>query len=341
MSLINTKVKITKKDLSDAESIYKNIIAGNRFELGKAITLIESKKKDEKEVGKKLLNLCIRSPKSCMRIGISGAPGVGKSTLLESLGKNLIESGFKPAILTIDPSSGINKGSILGDKTRMPFLASSENAFVRSSPSGDILGGVAQNTHEIIPILELAGFNPIFIETVGVGQSETEVASMTDIFILILQPGAGDELQGIKKGIMELADIFVINKNDNEHKKSAKVSFSQYSGALNYFKTKENGWQRKVILTSALENKGIKELWTEISDYFTIMSTSDYLTNNREIQSLKWFDSAITASLINVINKENKLSTLIAELKTKIKNNSLSPVEAGDIFFENLEKLVE
>jgi LAO/AO transport system kinase len=341
MSLINTGFKITKKDLPDAETLHQSIIDGNRFELGRAITLVESKNKEEREVGKELLKLCLQSEKDCIRIGISGPPGAGKSTLLESLGKYLIKIGLKPAVLTIDPSSGINKGSILGDKTRMPLLAGSENAFVRSSPSGDNLGGVAQNTREIIPIIEAAGFNPVFIETVGVGQSETEVASMTDLFILLLQPGAGDELQGIKKGIMELADIIIINKNDNENKESARKSFAQYSGALNYIREKENGWSRKVILTSAMENSGIMELWDEISRYFDETLKNGFIVKNREIQGIEWFKSTITNSLISLTEKDNKISSLIKDLNNKLTNKSLSPIEACDLFIEKLEKLVK
>ena len=227
MSVFNPDIKLSKWKLPDVNELYQQVVSGNRFELSRAITLIESEAEENRESAERLVNMCLRNKKQSLRIGISGAPGAGKSSLLESLGMNLISQNIKPAVLTVDPSSELSNGSILGDKTRMQELSNSPQSFIRTSPAGHTLGGVGKYTWETIMLVENAGFDPVFVETVGVGQSETEVAAMTDLFILILQPGSGDELQGIKRGIMEMADIIVLNKNDHANNINAKKTQKQ------------------------------------------------------------------------------------------------------------------
>ena len=227
MSVFNPDIKLSKWKLPDVNELYQQVVSGNRFELSRAITLIESEAEENRESAERLVNMCLRNKKQSLRIGISGAPGAGKSSLLESLGMNLISQNIKPAVLTVDPSSELSNGSILGDKTRMQELSNSPQSFIRTSPAGHTLGGVGKYTRETIMLVENAGFDPVFVETVGVGQSETEVAAMTDLFILILQPGSGDELQGIKRGIMEMADIIVLNKNDHANNINAKKTQKQ------------------------------------------------------------------------------------------------------------------
>ncbi len=278
----------------------------------------------------------MKNEKDSLRIGITGAPGVGKSTLLESLGMYIIEQNQKPAVLAIDPSSKLTSGSILGDKTRMNNLSFSESAFIRPSPAGTTLGGVTKKTRETIILTETTGYNPIFVETVGVGQSEISVHSMTDLFILLIQSGSGDEIQGIKRGIMEMADIVLVNKADGDNMDKAKNTFNQYSNALKLLGNKESGWTTKIMMVSALENTGIKELWNTILEYETFIKKSNYFIQNRSNQNLSWFEDYLFKNLATVFEKNPDLNKKYNYLKNNVSKGSLSPYQAGDILLNML-----
>lgn len=336
MSNFNPNIRLNRKVFPEVEQLYDRMVVGDRFALSKAITMIESEKKDHQISSKELLNLCLKNKKISLRIGITGAPGVGKSTLLESLGMYIIEQDQKPAVLAIDPSSKITSGSILGDKSRMNNLSFSENAFIRPSPARTSLGGVTNKTRETIILTETAGYNPIFVETVGVGQSEISVHSMTDLFILLIQPGSGDEIQGIKRGIMEMADIVLINKADGDNLDKAKITFNQYSNALKLIGNKESGWTTKIMMISAIENTGVKELWTTILEYETFIKNSDYFTQNRAKQNLSWFEDYLNKNLVSVFVKKPELKNKYNDLKNNISKGNLSPYQAGDILLNML-----
>jgi len=335
MSNFNPNIKFKKKIFPSTEILYKKLITGDRYALSEAITLIESDKKEHKKNAKSLINLCLKNPKNTLRIGITGSPGVGKSTLLESLGLH-ITNNQKPAILAIDPSSNRTKGSILGDKTRMNKLSTSENAFIRPSPSGSTLGGVAQKTRESIILAETAGYNPVFIETVGVGQSEIAVHSMTDLFILLIQPGSGDEIQGIKRGIMEMADIIVINKADKENLVKAKTSYNHYANAMRLFGKKENGWQTQILMTSAVENTGIEELWSTILKYEKHVKSNGFYEEQRKKQNIDWFQEYLFNKMMDIFKNDDNLNSKFDETQEKVAKGLLSPYQAGDILFNLL-----
>ncbi|HHH54817.1 MAG TPA: methylmalonyl Co-A mutase-associated GTPase MeaB, partial [Bacteroidetes bacterium] len=269
---------------------------------------------------------------------ITGAPGVGKSTLLEQLGLYAIGKGFKPAVLAIDPSSSLSGGSILGDKTRMSKLSMSDNAFIRPSPAGKNLGGVAKKTSESIIAVECAGFNPVFVETVGVGQSEITVHSMTDLFILLIQPGAGDDIQGIKRGIMEMADIIVINKADGDNIQNANKTLNQYSGIISLLPEKENSWKTKIITVSALSGKGINVLWDMIMEYENTIKSSGFYYKNRKKQNLMLFKDYLFNNLMEIFNSTPELKKIYAETKEKVENGSMSYYDAGDFLLSILLK---
>ncbi len=338
MSNLNPKIKLNKKRLPQIEELYKQILQGDRFALGKAITLIESNNPQHRKESKELISMCLKNKRNTLRIGITGSPGVGKSTLLENLGLYIIEKGYKPAILAIDPSSKISGGSILGDKTRMNKLSKSENAFIRPSPAGKSMGGVANKTKESVILVETAGYNPVFIETVGVGQSETAVHSMTDLFILLLQPGAGDEIQGIKRGIMEMADIIVVNKADGENIHNAEKTFSQYSNALGLLAKKESGWNTKIMMISAMENKGIDKLWDLILEFEKTVRSSGYFDTNRKKQNQEWFHDYLFNNLLEIFTNNPELNKIYKEVLEKVENGNMSLYEAGYFLIDILVK---
>ncbi|MBK7094240.1 MAG: methylmalonyl Co-A mutase-associated GTPase MeaB [Saprospiraceae bacterium] len=338
MSVFNPDIQLSKWKLPDVNELYQQVVSGNRFELSRAITLIESEAEENRESAERLVNMCLQNNKQSLRIGISGAPGASKSSLLESLGMNLIAQNMKPAVLTVDPSSGLSSGSILGDKTRMQELSNSPQSFIRTSPAGNTLGGVGKYSRESIIIVENAGFDPVFIETVGVGQSETDVAAMTDLFILILQPGSGDELQGIKRGIMELADIIVINKYDSDNIVNAKHTMSQYSGILQYLPIKDNKWERKILMTSAIENFGIAGLWDTVLQYKDLIIKNGYLEENRKSQNVKWFQSIFLNKFMQLIETRSGMTGHINEIKSQILQGSLTPYEASEQLLKQIVK---
>ncbi len=271
----------------------EGIRKGNRVILSQAITLIESTRADHQQLARQLVEACLPFSGQSLRLGITGTPGVGKSTFIETLGQHLLERGKKVAVLAIDPSSQRSGGSILGDKTRMEVLTSHANAFIRPSPAGSSLGGVARKTRETILLCEAAGFDTVIVDTVGVGQSEIAVHSMVDFFLLLLLPGAGDELQGIKRGIVEMADLIAVNKADGDRLALAKKARQAYRNALHLFPPNDKNWTPRVQICSALENSGITEIWTAISNYQQQMIDQQYWEQNRRRQAAYWFRESI------------------------------------------------
>ena len=309
----------------------QQIIEGNRTALGQGITLLESTLSEHEQKAEELLKLCLPHSGKSIRVGVTGVPGVGKSTFIESFGKLMTGKGKKIAVLAIDPTSERTHGSILGDKSRMHELAADENAFIRPSPSSGILGGVANKTRESIILCEAAGFDIILIETVGVGQSETTVSNLADFFLLLMLAGAGDELQGIKRGIMELADALIITKSDGDNSIKAKNAAMEYKRALHLFPAKENGWIPQVSTCSALDKTGLDTIWELIEKHNNQMQASSYFMDNRNKQNNYWLRHIIKHELGN-----KKYQQLIAE-------NSLThfehELEKGSSIYEVLKNI--
>lgn len=295
-SLASSIRDIRRKPIS-VQQLFEGIRAGNTTVLSQAITLAESNNPQHTKLASELLTMCLPYANQSIRIGITGVPGVGKSTFIERLGKLLTASHKKVAVLAIDPSSSVTKGSILGDKTRMEQLVKDPNAYIRPSAAGESLGGVARKTRESIILCEAAGFDTILIETVGVGQSETAVHSMTDFFLLLHLTGAGDELQGIKRGIIEMADVVVINKADGENLKKATQEKVSLQHALHIWPAKDNGWTPTVVMCSAIENTGIEELWNIISDYLVLNKKNGFFDKKRKHQNEYWLFQTIEEKL--------------------------------------------
>ena len=297
----------------------QQIFEGNRTALGQGITILESTLPEHEIMAQELLKLCLPNSGKSIRIGVTGVPGVGKSTFIESLGKLLTSQGKKVAVLAIDPTSEQTQGSILGDKSRMHELAANENAFIRPSPTSGTLGGVANKTKDSIILCEAAGYDVIVIETVGVGQSETTASNLVDFFLLLMLAGAGDELQGIKRGIMELADGLIINKADGDNITNANNAALAYKRSLHLFPAMENGWTAKVSTCSALENTGISEIYETINKFDTQMIISGWKNKNREKQSIYWLHHRIKEELgskrYNSLLAEGKLKFLEEELR--------------------------
>ena len=287
----------SEKALRNPEQLFEGLQNGSRSALSAAITLIESENPQDRKLANALLRLCKKAAKSAKRIGITGVPGVGKSTFIESFGLQLLEKGLKIAVLAIDPSSSVSGGSILGDKTRMEQLSTQEAVFIRPSAAGKTLGGVAKNTREAILLCEAAGYDIIIIETVGVGQSETVVHGMVDFFLVLMLAGAGDELQGMKRGIMELADTVVINKADGQNEIAAKNARTQYASALHIFSQRPDAWQVPVLCASGLNGVGLPSVWQEIEKYFTHLEQKDLLTQKRAQQEVVLFEQLIEEQL--------------------------------------------
>lgn len=293
--------------------------------------MIESSKAEHQSLGQQIINECLPKSGQSIRIGITGVPGVGKSTFIESFGTYLTSIGKKVAVLAIDPTSQQSRGSILGDKTRMDKLAVNNQAYIRPSASGKTLGGVGQKTQETIILCEAAGFDIILVETVGVGQSETEVYSMTDFFLLLMIAGAGDELQGIKRGIMEMADAILINKAEGDNLVKAKQAKREYANALHLFPTKESDWIPKVELCSALEETGIKEAWDIIESYVIKTKNTGYFDLNRKRQTKDWFYKFLHHQILTSFYQGKETSNKLKELEELVLNGEISPFEASRI----------
>jgi LAO/AO transport system kinase len=317
----------------------QGVVSGNRTVLGQAITLIESTLHHDRVLAESLIeNLLPRTGKS-IRVGITGVPGVGKSTFIEAFGEYLTSINKKLAVLAIDPSSQKNKGSILGDKTRMEALAKNPNAFIRPTATGSSLGGVAGNTREAILLCEAAGYDIILVETVGVGQSEVAVRSMVDFFLLLMLAGAGDDLQGIKKGIMEMADGIVITKADGDNLKKASQAKADFQYALHLFQTPESGWTVKVELTSALHNIGVRETWETINSFANYTLSKGYFILNRERQQLAWLQESFDQLLKQELLRSKKLNSKLASLQKKVTSNQISPSKAARELLNEVNKV--
>jgi LAO/AO transport system kinase len=323
-----------KRNLLPVDDYVNGILKGDIALLSKAVTLVESSNPRHQEMAQQIITKCLPYSGNSVRIGITGVPGVGKSTFIEALGGHITGNGGKLAVLAIDPSSERSKGSILGDKTRMEELAGDKNAYIRPSPSAGSLGGVARKTRETIILCEAAGFNHIFIETVGVGQSETAVQSMTDFFLLLMLAGAGDELQGIKRGIMEMADMIAINKADGNNLDKAKMARIQYSNAIHLFPKKESGWDPKVLMCSAVEKSGIKDIWSEIENYRNQTAINGYFNRRRNQQSIYWMHETIEEQLKRNFYGNPDIKSELAELEKEVLQNKISSFAAAGKLME-------
>ncbi len=325
--------KLQQKEIS-TDTIFKAIIAKDTAALSKGITLIESTQKSHIKKAQQLIGLCLPYANNAIRIGITGVPGVGKSTFIEALGTVLIQKGKKVAILAVDPSSTISGGSILGDKTRMESLVRSPEAFIRPSPSGTSLGGVAQKTRESIILCEAAGYDVIIIETVGVGQSETAVHSMVDFFLLLKLAGAGDELQGIKRGIIEMADAIVINKADGDNLKRAREAKNQFRKALHLYPLAQSSWSPEVLTCSAIEGTGIDEIWEMILKYLDITAKNGFFEENRILQNKFWLLQTIEEQLKNSFYNHPKIKAEIASQIEAVQQHKVTPFAAARYLLE-------
>lgn len=323
-------VKNSIKTDAEIQKMASEIRTGNRRALARAITLAESIRDDHQRDAQKLLTTLLPDTGKSIRIGISGTPGVGKSTFIEAFGRFLTDAGHKVAVLTIDPSSKRTGGSILGDKTRMEELSRDPNAFIRPSPSGGTLGGVARRTREAMLLCEAAGFDVTLVETVGVGQSETTVADMVDIFMLLLAPAGGDELQGIKRGVMELADIIVINKSDGELIPIAKRAAAEYKGAVGLMRPKSKHWAPRVLLASALKKLGIDTLWDVIGQYRTARSQDNELEIQRQEQAASWMWAELGETLMNRLRAHPEVALSMDQMEVDVKAGKLSPTAAAN-----------
>ncbi len=328
------KTAARKKKKYSVEGYVEGIISGNRTILSQAITLIESSLPLHYEAAQSIIEKCLPYGSKSIRIGITGVPGAGKSTFIETFGLYIAGEGRKLAVLAIDPSSSHTKGSILGDKTRMEQLSVHPNAYIRPSPSAGTLGGVARKTRETIILCEAAGFDTILVETVGVGQSETAVHSMVDIFLLLMLAGAGDDLQGIKRGIMEMADIIAITKADGSNEMIAEGARGIYENALHLFPPGPSAWKPRALTCSALKNRGIKELWETINDYYRFTGASGYFDEFRKQQAVIRMHDAISEYLKNNFYNDEVIKNLRPELEKMLYEGSVTSYKAAKILID-------
>ena len=326
-----SKIKKKRQSQPSTDDLIQGIFDGNITSLSRAITLVESKSPKHLDKANAIIKACLPKANNSIRIGITGVPGVGKSTFIESFGQLLISKGRKVAVLAVDPSSSISKGSILGDKTRMESLVREANAFIRPSASGDSLGGVARKTRETIILCEAAGFDTILIETVGVGQSETAVHSMVDFFLLLKLAGAGDELQGIKRGIIEMADAIVINKADGDNLKAAKLAKVEFNRALHLYPEKESKWHPKVRLCSAKLNQGIDDVWEMISEFWKLTDENKSFQSKRQDQNKYWLIQTIEERLRTNFFERKEIQDTLSEQMKLLESNKTTPFAAAEI----------
>lgn len=315
------------RNLPPAELI-RGVRSGDRAMLARAITMIESKRADHRKTAHRLVQELLPLTGKGVRLGITGAPGVGKSTTIDALGTYLTGDGHKVAVLAVDPSSTRTGGSILGDKTRMARLAGDPNAFVRPSPSSGTLGGVAAKTRETMLVCEAAGYDVVMVETVGIGQSETAVADMTDFFLVLMLPGAGDELQGLKKGIVELADMVAVNKADGDNLQRAKLAAADYRAALNILAPQSTNWSPPVVTYSALTGKGVTELWTQVLAHRDKMTASGELAARRRNQQVKWMWTMLEERLTARLRSDGTVRAKLRQMENQVAAGKLAPTLA-------------
>jgi LAO/AO transport system kinase len=312
----------------DLGRLLKGIRAGERAVIARAITLIESRRSDHQKLARKLVQELLPFTGKAVRVGITGAPGVGKSTTIDALGSFLTGQGHRVAVLAIDPSSTRGGGSILADKTRMPRLAVDAHAFVRPSPSSGTLGGVAAKTRECMLLLEAAGYDTVLVETMGTGQSETVVADMTDLFLVLMLPGAGDELQGLKKGVIELADVIAVNKADGENRSRALATAAEYRSALHILAPRSRDWSPTVLIYSALTGEGVPQLWEKISDHRERMSASGELDARRREQQVRWMWTMLEERMLAQIRSNPALKTKLPKIEAAVADGRMSATTA-------------
>ena len=333
------KLKAKRPQTLSTEEFVHGIRSGNRTVLSKAITLIESALHSHQQKAQEIINACLPFSGKSIRIGITGVPGVGKSTFIEALGVSLTSAGHQIAVLAIDPSSTRSKGSILGDKTRMEELSVDPKAYIRPSPSAGSLGGVARKTRETIILCEAAGFDVILVETVGVGQSETTVRSMVDFFLLLMLSGAGDELQGIKRGIMEMADAIIINKADGDNINKSKAARIEYMNALHLFPPAESGWNPVVDICSARARTGITKVWDYICDYTEKIQSNGYFTIQRKEQSRHVLTETIDQALKHDFYGRKDIAQALAHYEREVLAGNLSPYTAAAMLLEKSSEI--
>ena len=314
---------------ADPEDLVAGISRGDTGALSRAITLVESARPEDSLAAAQVVEACLKKATPAIRVGITGVPGVGKSTFIETLGLRLISLGKRVAVLAVDPSSSLSKGSILGDKTRMQQLSRSQGAFIRPSPAGDSLGGVARKTRETITLCEAAGYDVILVETVGVGQSEVAVHGMVDFFLLLKIAGAGDELQGIKRGIVELADAIVINKADGANLPAARRAQATFARALHLYPPKDNGWIPGVLLCSATEGSGIDEIWELISGYAESGRADGSLEEKRAGQNLHWMKQRVEHLLTSGFFRDPEMQRSYKAMENRVMREEISPFQAA------------
>ncbi len=314
--------------LPDPVALAEAVCRGERRALARAITLVESSRPDHRAAADRLLEILLPRTGRSIRIGVSGSPGVGKSTFIESLGQHVLKEGHRLAVLAVDPSSRLGGGSILGDKTRMAALAREERAFIRPSPAGETLGGVARRTREAMLVAEAAGHDVVLVETVGVGQSETAVADMTDMFLLLLLPGSGDELQGIKRGIVELADLILVNKSDGALKDVAQRTTADYQHALRLLTPAKPGWRPEVLPCSALEGTGISEAWQAVGRFRAALGEAA-IAARRAAQAKTWLRAELADSLLAALAGHPSVRRRLPALEERVAAGSLTPGAAA------------
>jgi len=333
-------VKQTIKPRLSLDNFTEGILNGDRIVLGQAITLIESKLQQDQDLAARVLDKILPHTGNSLRIGLTGVPGVGKSTFIEVFGKYITSQGKKLAVLTIDPTSSLTDGSILGDKTRMEDLSKDPLAFIRPTPSSQALGGVAHKTREVMLVCEAAGYEIVLVETVGVGQSETAVKNMVDFFLLLMLTGAGDELQGIKKGIMEIADAIVITKADGENVKASIQTQAMYQEALHLFAQPESGWPPTVLTSSAYTGEGIADVWGMILKYQDVVKENGFFDNNRNRQNVSWFKEYFAYLLHGDLRNFSSVEKLEKKLEEAVVNLTLSSQAAADKLLEAYHQAV-
>ena len=319
---------------AEVEEHCRQVRAGDRRAVAKAITLLESTRSDRASLGEQILESVVSETGDAIRVGITGPPGVGKSTFIEALGLRLIEQGHRVAVLAVDPSSPVTGGSILGDKTRMERLSQEEGAFIRPSPSGGALGGVAHRTRETMLLCEAAGYDVVLIETVGIGQSEISVRSMVDLFALLLQPGAGDQLQGIKKGVLELADALVVNKGDGDQKTIAERTREDHVQALQLLRSTSAAWRPPVLVVSSLTGEGIPGFWQAVLAHREALRTSGEFQARRRSQAREWMWALVGEGLQQAFRRHPQVADRVAELEVDVEAQRMTPAAAARILLE-------